>query len=164
MHYNLGQALFWQRRYADAAAETERALRLDRGFAQAATLLALIDVAEARTDSAVSRLRAVAAETQNLDDVAMLGYGYAAAGKRDSAAVVLGTVRDALRDGHHVSAADIALVYVALGRSDEAFAWLERARELHDSDLQAFIQAPMLDPLRGDRRFDALLRGLRLRD
>jgi TolB-like protein/DNA-binding SARP family transcriptional activator/lipoprotein NlpI len=162
-HYNLGQSLFWQRRYREAREQIRRALYVQPSFPQASTMLALIDIAEGHADSGLGRLRRVADDTRSLDDVAMLAYGFAAAGQHDAATRLLSDVRDGLRAGRHVSAADISLVYVALGRTDEAFAWLHRAWEAHDSDLQAFVQSPMLDPLRSDERFDRLMRDLGLR-
>ena len=49
----------------------------------------------------------------------------------------------------------------ALGDHDEAFRWLANARRVHDPGLmgQVFVD-PILDPLRPDPRYDALLREL----
>ena len=51
---------------------------------------------------------------------------------------------------------------VALGRIDEAFAWLERAWQEHDALLWMLNVDPDLAPLRTDARFQALLKKLRL--
>jgi hypothetical protein len=55
-----------------------------------------------------------------------------------------------------VSAADVAIAYMALGQTDTAFMWFSRAVETHDSDLEAFIRAPTVAGLTKDRRFAAL--------
>lgn len=52
----------------------------------------------------------------------------------------------------------IAKGYAALGNSDSAFAWLERAREQRTHWLIALPWDPMLVPLHSDPRFAALLR------
>jgi hypothetical protein len=50
------------------------------------------------------------------------------------------------------------LLYLSLGNRDEAVRWLEQAVADHDSPTVAEIKVdPMLDPLRGDPRFEALV-------
>ena len=51
----------------------------------------------------------------------------------------------------------IALVFTALGETDEAFRWLERAYEERDEDLCLLKIDPRFDSLRDDRRFQSLL-------
>ena len=50
------------------------------------------------------------------------------------------------------------LAYVALGDRDRAFALMERLYETHNIDLLALKNDPALDELRGDARFQSLLR------
>jgi hypothetical protein len=54
-----------------------------------------------------------------------------------------------------------AQIEAQLGDKDAAMRWLEIARRVHDPGLtgQAFSD-PLLDPLRGDPRFEKLLRDL----
>ena len=47
----------------------------------------------------------------------------------------------------------------ALGENDEAFDWLERAYEGHNSWLPFLRIDPCIDPLRGDPRLDNLIEG-----
>jgi hypothetical protein len=48
-----------------------------------------------------------------------------------------------------------------LGDPDEAFKWLARAREIRDPGLTGNVYVdPILDPLRTDPRYDALVRDL----
>jgi tetratricopeptide (TPR) repeat protein len=54
------------------------------------------------------------------------------------------------------NAFDIACVYAALQDRDRAFEWLERA--YNDRAIWALKVHPMLDPLRGDPRFNQLLK------
>jgi len=53
------------------------------------------------------------------------------------------------------NAFDVALVHAALGEKDAAFAWLERG--YRQKSISAIKVHPMLDPLRGDPRYQALL-------
>jgi len=61
-----------------------------------------------------------------------------------------------------VSAYHVAAIYGALGDTDEAFEWLDRAYEERSPWIGYMNVDPRLDPLRSDPRFDALLRKARL--
>jgi hypothetical protein len=57
-----------------------------------------------------------------------------------------------------VPAPCIAAIYVALGKNDEAFQWLDRAFSEHSGILQWIAFLPEFRPLHSDTRFPALLR------
>ena len=50
-------------------------------------------------------------------------------------------------------------IYAALGRIAEAEEWLERAYDAHDG-MDLLRVSPFYDPLRGSRRYEAVLRRL----
>jgi hypothetical protein len=51
-----------------------------------------------------------------------------------------------------------ALLYLSLGKRDEAIRWLEKGIADHEGLEIAWIKVdPLLDPLRGDPRFEALV-------
>jgi hypothetical protein len=52
----------------------------------------------------------------------------------------------------------IASAYVGMGDSDQAIAWLEKAYAQHSNGLTVLAVDPAYDPLRGDPRFQDLLR------
>lgn len=56
----------------------------------------------------------------------------------------------------------IAQVYAWRGENDKAFEWLETAYRNHDGGLPYLTYDQMLDQIRGDARFGALLRKLKL--
>jgi TolB-like protein/DNA-binding winged helix-turn-helix (wHTH) protein len=57
-----------------------------------------------------------------------------------------------------VDAAALGLAYASMGRRDEAIAWLEKAFAQH-SNVMAVLQVdPEFDPMRGDSRFQNLVR------
>lgn len=60
------------------------------------------------------------------------------------------------------SAYQIAEVYAWRGDKDEAFEWLERAYAQRDSGLTILKYDPQLDSLRGDPRYQAVLRKMNL--
>lgn len=54
------------------------------------------------------------------------------------------------------------LPYVGLANKDKAFAWLDKAIAYHSPGLTALKVEPIFDPLRGDPRFQSVLKRLRL--
>ena len=62
----------------------------------------------------------------------------------------------------YVPAFNIALMHAGLRENDLAFEWLNRAFEERSSWLVSLNVEPMLDSLRSDPRFTALLRRLGL--
>jgi tetratricopeptide (TPR) repeat protein len=58
----------------------------------------------------------------------------------------------------YVSGFFFAEAYVGLGETDQAITWLERAYEEHDQWMVFVNSAPVLDRLRSEHRFQALLR------
>ena len=51
----------------------------------------------------------------------------------------------------------VALVHIALGETDLAFEWLEKAIEARDWQMALLNVEPAFDPLRSDQRFSALV-------
>ena len=64
----------------------------------------------------------------------------------------------ALRRQKYVSAYYFAVVYTALGKTDEAMLWLERAFDERSDFLIYLAVDPIFDPLRSDPRFSRLVR------
>ncbi|MGA8493226.1 MAG: hypothetical protein WB711_22585 [Terriglobales bacterium] len=54
------------------------------------------------------------------------------------------------------------MAYIGLGNIDQAVRWLEKAHSEHSSSLTALKVDPTYDPLRGDSRFQKLLRQIGL--
>ena len=68
--------------------------------------------------------------------------------------------RDANRD--YVSPVAFAILNIGLGECERALDWAERAYEERRGWLTYLAVNPMLDPLREERRFQALLRKMKL--
>ena len=91
----------------------------------------------------------------------MLGHAYAMSGKRAEAQKVLAELKELLK-GRYVPAYEIAIVYVGLGDKAQALEWLEKAYEDHSFRLTFIKTWPELDSLRGEPRFQELLRRMNL--
>jgi tetratricopeptide (TPR) repeat protein len=83
---------------------------------------------------------------------------FAITGKRDLARAELDAMQQKIGDA---AAYQYAEINAQLGDPDEAFRWLERAREIRDPGLAATVFVdPYLDPLRSDPRYHTLVREL----
>jgi hypothetical protein len=82
----------------------------------------------------------------------MLGYAYAASGRRAEA--------EAIAVERKNFPATVALVHAGLGNNDQAFEALERMAAERDPRVGSYLTYPELARLRGDPRMDALRRKL----
>ena len=91
----------------------------------------------------------------------VLGHAYAVSGRRAEAQKVLAELKD-LSEGRYVAPFDIALIYVGLGDKAQALEWLAKAYQDHSVGLAWIKTDPRLDSLRGEPRFQDLLRRMGL--
>ncbi|MFN2413117.1 MAG: hypothetical protein ABR535_08725 [Pyrinomonadaceae bacterium] len=92
---------------------------------------------------------------------AFLGYALAKAGRRAEAEAVLDELLR-MRKEDYASPYSIAMVYYGLGKHDETMAWLEQAVEARDPRVVFLTMDPKWKNLRGDPRFQDLLRRIGL--
>ncbi len=81
---------------------------------------------------------------------------------REAAAHAMWDRFGALAAERYVSPTNWARLALTLGRTDDAFHWLERARAERRGWLTYLRVDPLFDPVRGEPRFRALLEHLRL--
>ena len=89
--------------------------------------------------------------------ISALIWAYAHAGRRADALRLLGELKKRRQTGY-VPAGAFVNAYLGLGDNDEAFAWFERAYEEQSNILIYIKVSPLFDPLRGDPRFQDLVR------
>ena len=94
---------------------------------------------------------------------ATLGYALARGGRADEARAILAEL-DALAARGYVSPVAFATLYLGLGDMERALDWTERALEARRGWLAYLRVNPIMDPMRGHPRFDALVARMRLRD
>ena len=94
--------------------------------------------------------------TEDPVPLGMLGRLYAAQGRKDDAQKILQQLRQR-REQHYVAAYSLALVYLGMGDHNEALNWLEQGFQERDGfNIGPIRVDPLLTPLRGDPRFEAL--------
>ena len=148
-------------RYDQSIEQTRRALELDPNFWWAYQNLGLIYERQRKYPEAISALEKARLSDVSPSSLGYLGYVYAVAGRRAEAQRVLEELKE-LSKRRHVSAYNIACVYVGLDDKDSAFAWLERAYQERAFYMAALKSETVLDNLRPDPRFKDLLKRMNL--
>jgi len=134
--------------------QSRKTIEMDANFPLAHNQLALAYLQSHREDEAISELqKAVSLSAGSLMCTANLARAFAVSGKRNEAEQILGDLKKRSRPGYS-NAAEIAVVYAALGDTDQAMAWLEKGYEERFNP--GVLLRPGLDPLRADRRFQDL--------
>jgi tetratricopeptide (TPR) repeat protein len=104
---------------------------------------------------ALSRAGGMGGENSKM--ISLRGYVLAKMGHEEEARAILKTLETSARDRYMPPCA-MAQVHVGLGEHDLAFAWLDRAVEMHDVHLAGLPADAKWDALRVDARFTDVLR------
>ena len=159
---SVGWAYFYARRYDQARYHLSRAIAMNPTAVENYRILALALAQQGQWAEAERATReAMAFAAAGPYTMATLGYVLARAGRRAAAEELLVGLEARGRLGY-VSPVAFATLHIALERWDAAFEWIERAYEERRGWLAYLKVNPILDPLRGDPRFAALLKKMRL--
>ncbi len=157
--YTMGSSYWWARQYQSCAAEAVNLERIDPTFPGAQALRGLVYLQTGSYDEAVSRFeRALSLSHGDMPvwSLARLGCAYSRSGRRDEALHILDQLLGAT--DQYISPYAVAFLYTSLDNRNKAFEWLEKAYAERNPMLAFLRVEPMLDPLRSDPRFRALLR------
>jgi TolB-like protein/Tfp pilus assembly protein PilF len=157
---DLGTTLTSARRYDQAIEQLRKTVEMDPGFYYAHWTLGNALELKGRNEEAIGEYKKAIALNDDPLPPALLGHLYAKIGRKDEALAILKQLRE-LRESskqRYVSPYNLALIHIGLGEKDEAIQLLEETYEERDGYNIAFLKVePMLDPLRGDPRFEALV-------
>jgi TolB-like protein/DNA-binding winged helix-turn-helix (wHTH) protein/Tfp pilus assembly protein PilF len=162
LHLVIGVHLGWHylyaRRYDQAIEQFRKTLELDPAFPNAQRYAAWAYLQKGLHQEAITSLRAALRQLGRDPGVeGELGHALGVAGRRAEALAMLEGLRQ-LSSTRYVSPFSVALVHAGLGDRDQALAWLEKAY-VERSDYMVYLsREPMLDGLRSDPRFAALVR------
>jgi tetratricopeptide (TPR) repeat protein len=146
---DLAELLVLAHRYDESILQSRKTIEMDANFALAHNQLAQAYLQKHMNEEAVAELqKAVRLSGGSPTSVANLARAYIASGKRNEAEKLLS---DLLKRSNHLFASEIAVIYVALGDTDQAITWLEKGYE--DRFNPGVLLRPGLDPLRSDPRF-----------
>ncbi|HZQ53761.1 MAG TPA: protein kinase [Bryobacteraceae bacterium] len=149
-----GQLELVRRHYESAISHARKAVEIDPNFASGHNLLGTFLTVAGHTAEGITELeRARSLDERNPYTTAMLAYAYFAAGQRTRARLLARQ----LEANQHVYPAAIAIAYLGLKDIEQALHWLEKARDARAPAMVLLNTDPILDPLRSQPRFQALL-------
>ncbi len=155
---NVGFILYHARRYDQAIEHYRNRLEMDPSFWLLHMYLgrALVQI-EKYEEAIVEFQEAINLSGRIAENLSALCYGYAISGRRGEAMKILSELNQ-LSMQEYVSPYLIAIIYVGLGLSDQAFEWLYKAVENPDILLVHIKVDPIFDSIRPDPRFKELLK------
>ena len=153
---NLGVAYTRAGRLEEAVAQFRKAIEMDDSFYPAHREYGVALELQGKIAEAISQYERAAALTDDPIPLGALGRIYGIAGRRDEAQRIFEQLRQ-LRTQRYTAAYSLALVALGLGDKTEALHWLEEGFRERDGDSIGVIRVdPLLIPLHGDPRFEAL--------
>ncbi len=159
----LARQYYLARQYDKAIAQCQIGLQIDPTYLPAKIQLGLAYEQKGMLPEAISELQETRKMAETLPMAhALLAHAYAAAGRKDDAQKEL-AVLDAISHSRYVPPSYFAIVSVALGDKNQAFAYLQKSYQDRSEQLLYMGVEPLVDPLRGDARFDELMRKVGLK-
>ncbi|MEO5817514.1 MAG: protein kinase [Gemmatimonadaceae bacterium] len=158
---SLAWLYIYARRYEQARYHLTRAIAMNPTAEESYRVLGIALALDGQFDESERVLReAVHMHGAGTYTLATLGYSLARAGKRDEATSILADLEQR-REREYVSPVALATVQIGLGNNARALDWSEVAYEERRGWLAYFTVNPVVDPLRQEPRFKALVARLR---
>jgi serine/threonine-protein kinase len=157
----LGGVYWYARRYDQARYHLERALAMNPTAEETYRQLGLVLGMSGELEDAKRVLfEAMALPDVNTYTRSALAYVFALGGERREAQRILDELERHAAVGY-VSPVAFATIHLGLGEVEKALDWTERAYEERRGWLAYVRVHPMMDPMRGHPRFDALVKKMR---
>jgi TolB-like protein/class 3 adenylate cyclase/Tfp pilus assembly protein PilF len=155
---DLGYTMFNARRYGEAIAQLRQTLEIDPTFYYAHYTLGMVLQVKGDLPAAIAEYtKAQQLTDNNLRARVLLAAAKAQSGDKEAAVQMLAELEELSRN-RNVRAFWRTVLYLSLGNREEAIRWLEESVAGHeDMDVNFIKVDPLLDPLRSDPRFEALV-------
>jgi len=154
---DLGATYYRARRYDEAIEQLHKTLELDPGFYYARWNLGSALSAKGAIGEAIGEYQKARALNDDPLVLGLLTRAYAFSGNKTEAIKLRDQLATLSRE-RYVSAYSFALASIGFGDKEEALRWLEKSyQDRAGNDLEFIRVEPLLDPLRGDPRFEALM-------
>ena len=160
---NYAAVLMYARRFPEAVEQARRTYELDPNQIGAQNWLChTLNANGQYAEAAVVGQQTVMSQNHSVTSVhACLGVAYAGLGQRARSLEIMARLKEAART-QYAASYWMAILYAALGDKEAAFAELETAFRNRDWFLIRLKVDPFMDPLRGDPRFDEMVKRLKL--
>ena len=153
----MANVYFHSRRYDQAIELARRALEIDPEFTQVYIVLGRSYTQKGLHEEAhATFMKAVSLDPDSTWLLSNLGYHYAVWGKEAESRAILQKLLNAER--RPVAAELIATAYAGLGENDSAFEWLMKGCRNRETGMAWMKVHPAFDRMRGDPRFQEVLR------
>src|SRR5437667_4383341 len=154
---DLGGAFVAARRYDEAITQLRKTIEMDPRFYFAHWNLGEALELKGQLPEAIAEYKKAAELDEDPFVLALVAQADAKLGQRDEAIKILSQL-ERLATKRYVANYSFALMHMALGEKAKAIDWLERAyRDRSGPEIVGIKVDPMLDPLHGDPRFEALV-------
>lgn len=149
---------YFSRQYDKAIEQCTRVLEMEPRFVRARDRLAVTLVRKRMYVEALAAAQSMGTDENSSDDISLLGLAYAAMGDRTQARKYQALLNSLADRGGRVLPLDRVGIPLELGSKGEALHWLEKTYENHDVGLIILSTDAAFDRLRGERRFQALMK------
>jgi eukaryotic-like serine/threonine-protein kinase len=156
---NYGVALYYARRFPEAVVQLKRVIAMNPSFGSTYIWLWNSLNQEGNSSEAFEWFMKYQAQRKTDEgSVYLFKKAYETSGWR-------GVSREELRKGenNHLEFADLAYLNIQLGNKDKAFEYLEKSYQRREVWVAYLQVEPQLDSLRGDPRFDVMLKRVGLK-
>ncbi|HKV41525.1 MAG TPA: tetratricopeptide repeat protein, partial [Blastocatellia bacterium] len=157
----VGLQLYFARQYEPAIQQLKKTLELDPNFALAQHALEAAYAQSGMYSDAVGERQKVLTLSGNPDLAAAVGEDYRQSGYAGVLQSSLAGLTEVAKQ-RYVSAYNIAQIHARLQEKEQTLTWLARAYNDRDSQLTHLRVEPAFDEVRGDPRFQEILRRLAL--
>ena len=157
-----GWVLLTARQTDQSIEQLRKTLEMDPNFVLTHHRLGLAYEQQGKYDEAIAEFKQVISLTSGKPlGVAALAHAYAMSGRRAEAKETLAKLQEQSKV-RYVSPSSVAFVFAALDDKEQAFAWLEKAFQVHDGVLVRLKVDSRYDKLRSDPRFAEMMRKMGL--
>ncbi|HYN81639.1 MAG TPA: protein kinase [Gemmatimonadaceae bacterium] len=159
---SLGYAYLYARRYEQACYHETRAIAMNPAGEESYRVLGLALTLGGQHEEAERVLReATTLAAAGTYTKATLAYALARNGKREYGEALAIELAEK-RELDYVSPVELATLHIALGNTESALDWMQRAYDERRGWMAYLKVHPILDPLRDEPRFQALVARMRL--
>ena len=154
----LGYRFYYARQYPSAIGQFQKTLAMDSSFVSAHDYLGRAYEQSGMTEQAMAEFhKALDLSEGDTSALAALGQAYAFSHQTAEARKILDQLHERSQQTY-VQPAAIAAIYIALGDTNQAFVWLQKAYDDRSEWLVYLKVDPWADGVRNDARFNDLVR------